>query len=100
MMAQRSKFVELPAYEDVAHLLLQEDAPLWLNAHLEWWAQSMFESLNLFLFLIGTHSNCSLSLCCHRTDPPAKSNLDIRSVLFSHTCLLRPRPAICSHQQS
>jgi hypothetical protein len=42
MMAQRSKFVELPAYEDVAHLLLQEDAPLWLNAHLEWWAQSMF----------------------------------------------------------
>jgi hypothetical protein len=41
MMAQRSKFVELPTYEDVAHLLLQEDAPLWLNAHLEWWGQGL-----------------------------------------------------------
>jgi hypothetical protein len=42
MTARRKNFVERPTYEDVARLLLKEDAPLWLNAHLEWWAQGMF----------------------------------------------------------
>jgi hypothetical protein len=42
MTARRTNFVEPPTYEDVARLLLKKDAPLWLNAHLEWWAQGMF----------------------------------------------------------
>jgi hypothetical protein len=42
MTARRTNLVEPPTYEDVARLLLKEDAPLWLNAHLEWWAQGMF----------------------------------------------------------
>jgi hypothetical protein len=42
MTARRTNFVERPTYEEVARLLLREDAPLWLNAHLEWWAQGMF----------------------------------------------------------
>jgi hypothetical protein len=42
MTAGRKNFVELPTYEDVARQLLKNDAPLWLNAHLEWWAQGMF----------------------------------------------------------
>src|SRR6267142_1213517 len=42
MTARRTNLVEPPTYEDVARLLLKKDAPLWLNAHLEWWAQGMF----------------------------------------------------------
>ena len=41
MTARRTNFVERPTYEDVARLI-KKDAPLWLNAHLEWWAQGMF----------------------------------------------------------
>jgi hypothetical protein len=41
MTARRTNLVEPPTYEDVARLLLKKDAPLWLNAHLEWWAQGM-----------------------------------------------------------
>jgi hypothetical protein len=41
MTARRTNFLERPTYEYVARLL-KKDAPLWLNSHLEWWAQGMY----------------------------------------------------------
>jgi hypothetical protein len=41
MTARRTNLLERPTYEGVARLI-KRDAPLWLNSHLEWWAQGMF----------------------------------------------------------
>jgi hypothetical protein len=41
MTARRTNLLERPTYEGVARLI-KRDAPLWLNSHLEWWAQGMY----------------------------------------------------------